>query len=306
VAGCAGSDAPSAETGCSDGTIPAGFTSQTVETNGTSLHYVAGGQGPDLLLIHGFPENWSAYAEIMPRLAERFRVVAVDLRGIGGSTPTERGYEAATMAEDMHQLARELGLNRPYVVGHDIGGGVAYAFARLHPEAVRGAMVLDVPLAGVEPWDAIKVDPTLWHFGFHAAPGLAEQLLAGREAVYFDYFLRSAVADPRSIHDDDIERYACAYSAPGRMAAAMSMYRVTEADETFGEQQRGRLDVPIALVGGAAPNLGFGPILPTVAAGLQAAGVHTVTVETIAGSGHYVLDEKPSEVAGLIERYAAI
>lgn len=99
--------------------IPVGFTSATATVNGTTLHYVAGGQGPALILLHGFPENWSAYAEIMPQLAKRFRVVAVDLRGIGGSTPTEGGYDAATMAEDVHQLARTLELNQPYVVGHD-------------------------------------------------------------------------------------------------------------------------------------------------------------------------------------------
>ena len=103
-------------------TLPVGFSSTTVRVNGASLHYVAGGRGPALILIHGFPENWSAYAEIMPRLAAQFRVVAVDLRGIGGSTPTESGYDAATTAEDVHQLARTLELDRPYVVGHDVGG----------------------------------------------------------------------------------------------------------------------------------------------------------------------------------------
>jgi pimeloyl-ACP methyl ester carboxylesterase len=124
--------------------FPAGFASATAGVNGTTLHYVIGGKGPALILIHGFPENWSAYAKIMPRLAAKFRVVAVDLRGIGGSPPVESGYETATMAEDIHQLAQKLGLDPPYIVGHDIGGGVAYAIARLHPAAVRGVMILDV------------------------------------------------------------------------------------------------------------------------------------------------------------------
>ncbi len=291
---------------CKPETIPAGFASATAPVNGTNLHYVAGGKGPALILIHGFPENWSAYADIMPRLAKRFRVVAVDLRGIGGSKPMPNGYDAATMAEDVHQLAKTLGLERPYVVGHDVGGGVAYALARLHPQDVRGVMILDVPIPGVDPWDEIKVNPGLWHFGFHAAPGLAEQLLAGREAIYLDYFLRSSVADPKSISDEDVERYACAYSRPGRMAAAMGMYRVFEEDERFGEEQRGPLDVPIALVGGAAPDKGFGPLLPAVEKGLEAAGGRSVAVETIDGSGHYVVDEKPGEVAALIERYASV
>src|SRR5215468_11660773 len=82
--------------------VPGGFASAAAQVNGTILHYVAGGQGPALILIHGFPENWSAYAKIMPRLASQYRVVAVDLRGVGGSKSTERDYDAATMAEDVH------------------------------------------------------------------------------------------------------------------------------------------------------------------------------------------------------------
>lgn len=285
--------------------FPTGFTSSTAEVNGTTLHYVIGGQGPALILIHGFPENWSAFAKIMPGLAAKFRVVAVDLRGIGGSAPVQGDYETATMAEDVHQLAQKIGLEKPFVVGHDIGGGVAYAIARLHPDAVRGAMILDVPIPGVDPWDQIKVNPALWHFGFHNAPGLAEKLLAGREAIYFDYFLRDKVADPKSISDEDIARYARAYSLPGRMTAGMNMYRAKDG-EKFGKERRGPLDVPLVLVGGAVPMKGFGELLPPIAKGLKDAGARSVAVETIPGSGHYVIDEKPAEVAELIQRYASI
>ena len=283
-------------------TLPVGFRSATVQVNGASLHYVAGGRGPALILIHGFPENWSAYAQIMPRLATRFRVVAVDLRGIGGSTPTESGYDAATMAQDVHQLARELELDRPYVVGHDVGGRVAYALARLHPDAVRGAMILSTPIAGIDPWDKFKADPKLWHFGFHGVPGLAEKILSGREAIYIGHFMRGAAADPKSISDEDIARYARAYSAPGRMAAAMGTYRAFDKEEKFGKERRGPLAVPITLVAGSA---GFATLLPAVAQGLRDAGARSVAVETVAGSGHYVIDEKPAEVAALIERYAS-
>ena len=227
--------------------LPAGFTSATAQVNGTTLHWVVGGQGPALILIHGFPENWSAFAPIMPQLASKFKVVALDLRGIGGSTPAQGDHETATMAEDVYQLALKLGLDRAYVVGHDIGGGVAYAIARLHPGEIRGAMILDVPIPGIDPWDQIKVNPALWHFGFHSAPGLAEKLLAGREAVYFDYFLRDKVADPKSISDEAISRYARAHSRPGQMVAAMNMYRATDG-EKFGRERRGPLEVPLVLV----------------------------------------------------------
>jgi alpha-beta hydrolase superfamily lysophospholipase len=106
------------------------FTSETARVNGVTLHYVRGGKGHSVILIHGFPQDWFEYHTIMPRLAKQFTVIAVDLRGVGGSTATESGYDAANMAKDIYELAEMLKLEHVYIVGHDIGGHVAYAFAR--------------------------------------------------------------------------------------------------------------------------------------------------------------------------------
>jgi pimeloyl-ACP methyl ester carboxylesterase len=114
------------------------FVSNTAQVNGTTLHYVRGGTGPAVLLLHGFPQDWYAFRQIMPRLAKKFTVIAVDLRGVGGSAATPDGYEAANLAADVHQLAQQLRLERPYIAGHDIGGMVAYAVVRLYPTHVRG------------------------------------------------------------------------------------------------------------------------------------------------------------------------
>jgi predicted alpha/beta-fold hydrolase len=122
--------------------LGSGFVSDTAQVNGATLHYVRGGAGPAIILLHGFPEDWYAYHRIIPQLAKQFTVVAVDLRGIGGSAATAGGYDAANMAEDVHQLAELLHLEHVYVVGHDIGGMVAYAFARRYPETSRGVMML--------------------------------------------------------------------------------------------------------------------------------------------------------------------
>jgi pimeloyl-ACP methyl ester carboxylesterase len=259
---------------------------------------------PEVILLHGFPENWSAYAEIMPKLAEKFFVVAVDLRGIGGSPPSEKGYDAATLAEDVHQLIQSLQLEKPYVVGHDIGGGVAYALARLHPQALRGMMILDVPISGLPPSEELASNPALWHVAFHSAPGIAEKLIGGREKIYIDYFLHAWVADPKSISEEDVARYACAYALPGRLEASMRMYRAMGEDDDFGKRMKGPLDVPTVLVGGAAPGKGFAEILPTLAKGLKEWGLKSVRVETIADSGHYLMDEQPDKVVRLIETYA--
>src|SRR5204863_9898911 len=87
-----------------DARMPPGFVSATAKVNGATLHYVRGGKGPPVILIHGFPQDWSEYHAIMPRLAQRFTVIAVDLRGIGGSAAAG-GYDASNMAEDVRQLA---------------------------------------------------------------------------------------------------------------------------------------------------------------------------------------------------------
>jgi pimeloyl-ACP methyl ester carboxylesterase len=160
-------------------TLGPGFRSATASVNGTRIHYVRGGTGPALILIHGFPQDWFEYHEIMPRLAKQFTVLAVDLRGVGGSAETPDGYDANSMAEDVYQLLAALKLERVYVVGHDIGGMVAYAFARLHPEATRGAMILDVPLPGIDGWEEIQGHPAMWHVRFMQVPDLAEKLVAG-------------------------------------------------------------------------------------------------------------------------------
>lgn len=284
--------------------IPAGFASANIAVNGANLHYVGGGRGPGLILLHDFPQDWSAYAGIMPALARKFRVVAVDLRGTGGSAVTPSGYDAATMAEDIFQLSRSLGLEQPYVVGHGLSGNVAYALARLHPQAVRGVMILDAAIAGIDPWDRIIADPDYWPIRFHQAPGLAEQLVAGQEVLYVRYLLRSFAADPGSIGDANVRRYARAYTGPGRFAAAMNMFRAIEENERFGRQNRGPLDVEFTLAGGAADK-GMGPRLEAIARGLANAGVNLPLVYQIAGSGHYVIDERPADVAGLIDRQAS-
>jgi pimeloyl-ACP methyl ester carboxylesterase len=107
-----------------------GFVSKTAHVHGTTLHYVRGGTGPAVVLLHGFPQDWYEFHQIMPRLATKFTVIAVDLRGVGGSAAPLDGYDAAHLAEDVHQLAQQLRLERPYIASHDIGGMVAYAYAR--------------------------------------------------------------------------------------------------------------------------------------------------------------------------------
>jgi pimeloyl-ACP methyl ester carboxylesterase len=301
---CAGISAPSPAQQQSDPAVPQlgdGFISSTADVNGTTLHYVRGGTGPAVILLHGFPQDWYEFHQIMPRLATRFTVIAPDLPGIGGSKPTPGGYDAANLAEDIRQLAQHLSLERIYLVGHDLGGIVAYAFARLYPEETRGVMILDVPLPGIEPWEDVEADPLLWHINFHQTPDLPEQLIAGRQAVYFRHFWSLGTVNGDGISDDDAAHYASAYAAPEQLRAGFEMYRALPANEEFNAAQRSAIEVPLVLAGG---DQGFGPLLPDIAEALQTHGWTNVTVELIEKSGHYVADEQPEAVAALIERYA--
>jgi pimeloyl-ACP methyl ester carboxylesterase len=302
---CAGISAPSPAQQQSEPALAPlgeGFVSGTVDVNGTTLHYVRGGTGPPVMLLHGFPQDWYEFHQIMPRLAKRFTVIAADLRGIGGSKATPGGYDAANLAEDTRQLAQHLNLESTYIVGHDLGGIVAYAFARLYPEETRGIMILDVPLPGIEPWEDVKADPLLWHINFHQTPDLPEQLIAGRQAVYFRHFWSLGTVNGDGISDDDAAHYATAYAAPQQLRAGFEMYRAFPANEKFNAAQQSATDLPLVLAGG---DHSFGPLLPGLAEALQAHGWSTVSVEIIENSGHYVADEQPEAVAALIERYAS-
>jgi len=219
------------------------------------------------------------------------------LRGMGGSTATPSGYDAANMAEDIHQLAEQLHLERIYVVGHDLGGMVAYAFARRYSETTRGAMILDVPLAGIGPWDEIQTLPQVWHIRFHQTPELPEKLLAGRQAIYFRYFLGGP-----HFSDADVAHYADSYATPEKLRSIFEFYRAFPEDAKFNAAQRSPTNVPLLLAAGEKSP--FNKYVPAIAQALREHGCINVKTDIIKGSSHYVADEQPEIVANLIEQYA--
>jgi len=271
------------------------FVSRTAQVNGTEIHYVKGGLGPAVILIHGFPMDWYAYRKVMPILSKKFTVIAVDLRGVGGSKPTTDGYESTNMATDIYQLTQQLKLANVYVVGHDIGAMVAYAYARLYPTSTRGAMMLDVPLPGLEPWDQ-AVD-NLWHIGFHQTPGLPEKLVAGRQAIYFRQDMK-----PNIFSDAEVAHYAASYKEPDHLRAGFELYRAFPANGKFFDAQRSELDVP--LVWAAGDTSFFSKLGAALGASLKAHGCKQVQIEQIANCGHWVAIEQPEALAELIEKHA--
>lgn len=282
--------------------VDAGFVSATTAVNGTTIHYVRGGHGPALVLVHGFPQDWFEWRRVMPRLSLQFTVIAVDLRGVGGSTPTADGYDAANLAEDIHLLLAELETGPAHLVGHDIGGMVTYAFARRFPESTRTAMIVETPIPGIEPWSDLGLDVPLWHGAFHMIPDLPEALVADRQAIYFRYFFDVGTTDHDTIGDADVQHYAAAYGDSARLRSGFEFYRATPANMTCNAEHTGPIDVPLLLVGGEQV---FGPILPSLAENLRAGyGWTDVDVRIIAGGRHYLVEERPDDIAELIERHA--
>jgi pimeloyl-ACP methyl ester carboxylesterase len=278
--------------------IPEGFASEFAKVNGTTLHYVRGGQGPPLILIHGFPQDWFEYRAIMPRLAKRFSAIAVDLRGVGGSTSTQGGYDAANMAEDVYQLASTLQLEPVYIVGHDIGAMVAYAFLRRYPQCIRGAMILDQVIPGIDGWEEVQGSPAVWHMHFMQIPDLPEKLVKGHQADYLSYFLSFGKFTP-----NEVAHFVQAYATTEHLHSVFEMYRAFPANVEFNKTQRDPNEVPLFLAtGDGSP---FAKLVPKIAEGLRASGLSRIETGLISDSIHYVVADQPEAVADLIERYAS-
>lgn len=278
------------------------LVSQTATVNNTTIHYVRGGHGPALVLIHGFPQDWSEWRGLIPRLTEHFTVIAVDLRGVGLSAAPPDGYDAASLAVDVAQLVDGLDLGPAHVVGHDIGGWVAYALARRRPDLTSSVVILETLLPGIQPDQAPDIEVPLWHIEFHMIPDLPEALIMGRQATYFRNFLDIGT-DDTPITDAEVEHYANAYGDADHLRSAFAVYRAIPANITFNNQNTASIDVPLLLVGGEHV---FGPVMPALAQHLKARrhGWTDVQVHISAAGKHYLPEEHPTEIIDLIERHA--
>jgi pimeloyl-ACP methyl ester carboxylesterase len=121
------------------------FSHHMASVNGIQMHYVIGGHGDPIVLLHGWPETWYTWRHVMPALAKNYTVIAPDLRGLGDSSKPPTGYDGKTVAEDIHQLVTQLGFKAIFLVGHDIGSFVVYPYAAAHPTEVKGLVVMEVP-----------------------------------------------------------------------------------------------------------------------------------------------------------------
>ena len=288
-----------------------GFSSAFASVNGIRMHYVVGGSGEPLVLIPGHPETWWAYRKIMPELARRFRVIVVDVRGMGSSEKPADGYDKKTMAEDVFQLIRKLGYEKVNVAGHDIGAMVAFSFAANHPEATEKLALLDVPHPD-ESWyeftmlpkqgafgDKIDADhpPYPWWFAFHQVRGLDEHLLAGDGMrQYIAWLFGYMLNDNNKIEEIDLAVYGDAYSNPDGIRAGHAWYQAWPRD--IEDQKRySKLTMPVLGLG--AEYTGY--------LWLQIVKKHAINFRLVKveQSGHFMVLEQPAFVADQLVHFFA-
>ena len=265
-----------------------GIESRSAELDGVKLQYLTAGHGPAVILLHGYAETSRMWRPLIPRLAEKFTVIAPDLPGIGDSGIPADGLDMKSAAARIHALARSLGVERARVVGHDIGLMVAYAYAAQFPAEVEKLVLMDAFLPGVAGGQAIYDDPGLWHFRFHGPT--PEALVKGRERTYFEHYWNDFAADrTRSIPEADRAAYTAAYARPGRMRAGWAYFAsFPKTAKDFEALSRTRLTMPVLSIGGAKAN---GAALAEQAK-LVGSDVKTIVLEN---AGHWLMEERPRE-----------
>jgi pimeloyl-ACP methyl ester carboxylesterase len=274
------------------------FSHHMATVNGIQMHYVMGGQGDPVVLLHGWPETWYAWRHIMSALAQNYTVIAPDLRGLGDSSKPPTGYDGKTVAEDIHQLVTQLGFNTIFLVGHDIGTWVAYPYAAEHPTEVEKLVIMEVPPPGFFPPELIP-----WWFVFNQTPDVPEALVEGKEMEYLSWFYQNLAYNPSAITQEAINEYVSRYSAPGGMRAGFEYYRAFPEDAMQNQNySQTMLTMPVLALGaGYIPAFG-GISNPLPVLGMQQLAENVQGI-IVPNSGHYIPEEQPQFVINQLSNF---
>lgn len=265
------------------------------------LHVVQTGpeHAQPIVLLHGWPQDWSSFSQVMIRAAKTNRVIAIDLPGVGQSiTPLADGRKR-TIAQTLHGALKKLDLRNVVLVGHDIGGQVVYAYLCEYPGDPACAVIMDVVIPGLEPWERVLRNPHIWHFAFHAIPNLPETLVEGRQADYFAWFFDAIAARPGAISDAARARYAAAYARTSALRTGFDWYRAFAQDARDNTANVQPLPTPMLYLRGdhESGNIGL------YVAGLRAGGFTNVQPAVIADCGHFAPEEQPEAVWACIRQF---
>jgi pimeloyl-ACP methyl ester carboxylesterase len=292
------SAAPNLPTGFTDT-----FTSRYVDIGELRLHAVVGGSGPPLLLIHGWPQTWYAWRMVMPGLGREYEVIAVDQRGIGLSDRPDSGYDAASEADDMAALMEALGHERFAAYGTDTGLLIAYALAADHPDRIERLVMSEAPLPGVVPSPPLLglpplLNERLWHLAFNQLPKVNEQLVSGREAIFFGAEF-AASAGKNKLSDDAVSYYIDALAGDSdALRGSFGFYRALNTTIAQNERRKSRrLTLPVLAIGGDEST---GPVIGDT---VKAAADDVQTV--IVSAGHWVAEQAPERLLAALAAFLA-
>jgi pimeloyl-ACP methyl ester carboxylesterase len=273
--------------------FPAGIKAQKISTNGALLNVRVGGQGPAVLMLHGYGETGDMWAPLAIKLMKDHTVIVPDLRGMGRSDHPAGGYDKKNQARDIAGVLDTLKIGNVSVVAHDIGNMVAYAFTAENPARVTKLVLMDAPIPGVGPWEEILKNPLLWHFRF-GGPDM-ERLVKGRERIYLDRFWNEFSANPKNFDEASRRHYAKFYALPGAMHSGFAQFAAFDQDAIDNKVYlaKGPLQMPVLAVGGEKS---FGTTMATVT---QFAAAN-VTGAVIPGAGHWLMEEQPDATVKVI------
>lgn len=241
-----------------------------------------------IVFLHGWPEDSHAWDPLIAIAASDHHCIAVDLPGIGGSSVPEPNGDKGYCAGVVHELIERLALRNPVLVGHDVGGMIAFAYLRRFRD-LRAVVIMDTVIPGIAPWTQVLANPYLWHFAFHSIPDLPERLVRGNEGAYFDYFYDAISARPGAIPRSRREAYVRSYLRPGALDQGFEFYRAFAGDARQNAAEAAPIDVPTLYIRGERE----GGVMADYDAGLRAAGLRALMTALIPDVGHFTAEEAP-------------
>jgi pimeloyl-ACP methyl ester carboxylesterase/uncharacterized RmlC-like cupin family protein len=276
--------------------LPSSFNAKTIHSpEGTDIFVRWGGTGAVVVLIHGYAENSDSWAPLASDLMKDHTVVVPDLRGIDRSSKPTGGYDKKTQAKDIRAVVTALGFDKTFVVAHDIGNMVAYAYAAMYPDRVERLVVMDAPIPGIEPWNTILLNPGVWHFNFHGSD--AERLVAGRERIYFDRIWNDFTGDPSQPDEATRNFFTATYAQPGGMRAGFAQFAAFSTDAADNKVfEQVKLTMPVLAVGGEKS---FG----TLQAVIMRHVAINVQEAVVPRSGHWLMEESPVYTVNLVRQF---
>ncbi len=278
-----------------------GFKHEFADVDGVRMHYVTGGSGSPVVLVHGWPQTWYGWWPIMPRLAERHTVYAIDLPGLGDSTGAAKSYDKATLARYVHALTTKLGLQKPSIVGHDLGAAVAFQYASQFPADTARLGYLDLPLPGPA-IDARTYRSLSWHIAFHSQPGVPEAVVHDDVRDYLGLFYPQVsyqgtafggTSTKSPFTDAEVDEYARTYG--NALTNGFELYRALDQDVRDTEAAQPVQAPALVMAAEGQAEAIRGTAAPRM--------TNIVRAVDVPRAGHWLVEENPEFVTAELLRF---